>query len=66
MIINTTMELQNAKQILDNAVHKYVKIMIKYAYDQATYAETNIYLEQLNVAKKEYYSIKKIIQSNCE
>lgn len=53
------MELQNAKQILDDAVHKYVKIMVKYAYDMATYAETNVYLEQMEAAKKEYYAIKK-------
>ena len=53
------MELQNAKQILDDAVHEYVKIMIKYAYDMATYTETNVYLEQMEAAKKEYYDIKK-------
>ena len=52
------MELQNAKQILDDAVHEYIKIMIKYAYDMATYAETDVYLEQMEAAKKEYYTVK--------
>lgn len=53
------MELQNAKQILDDAVHEYVKIIIKYAYDMATYNETNVYIEQMEAAKKEYYDMKK-------
>lgn len=56
------MEPQNAKQILDDAVHKYVKIIIKYAYDMATYAETNVCLEQMDVAKNEYYDMMNITE----
>lgn len=50
------MEFQKEeKNNLDIALHKYVEIIIRYAYDDSTYEETNICLDKLNDCKKKYY-----------
>lgn len=46
---------EEEKKILDDALHKYVEVIIRYAYDISTYEETNICLDKLNHCKKKYY-----------
>jgi len=52
IIMTTTIQ----KEILDESIHNFVKIIIKYVYDQADENEINICLEQMNDAKRAYYN----------
>lgn len=52
------MTTTSQKEILDEAIHNFVKIIIRYVYDQADDDEINICLEKMNAAKCVYYNIK--------
>lgn len=54
------MDIETAKKNLDDAVHNFVKIIIKYSYDMADYNETNVYYEIMNEAKNKYYEMTSV------
>lgn len=49
------MDTQNNKQILDEAVHKFVESIIRYVYDITDYSATDECLHKMNDAKDKYY-----------
>ena len=40
---------EEEKKNLDDTLHKYVEVIIRYVYDMATYEETNICLDSGNL-----------------